>query len=57
VTVNVPDELAAQARQKGLAVEAYVEAVLAREAKARLRKGNQLDGSNIKNLIHEGHTY
>jgi post-segregation antitoxin (ccd killing protein) len=33
VTVNAPDEFAAQAREKGLAVEAYVEAVLAREAK------------------------
>ena len=73
--MNVPDELAAQAREKGLAVEAYVEAVLAREAKARpqaedrrsvsealdrisrLRKGNKLDGSNIKNLIHEDHKY
>jgi hypothetical protein len=31
VTVNIPDELAAQAREKGLAVEAYVEQVLSRQ--------------------------
>jgi hypothetical protein len=29
VTVNIPDELAAQAREKGLSVEVYVEQVLA----------------------------
>jgi hypothetical protein len=29
VTVNVPDEFAAQAREKGLSVEVYVEQVLA----------------------------
>ncbi len=29
VTVNIPDELAAQAREKGLTVEVYVEQVLA----------------------------
>jgi hypothetical protein len=31
VTVNIPDQLAAQAREKGLAVEVYVERVLAEQ--------------------------
>ncbi|HEX3119990.1 MAG TPA: hypothetical protein VHP80_12920 [Candidatus Acidoferrum sp.] len=31
VTVNIPDELAAQAREKGLTVEVYVEQVLAKQ--------------------------
>jgi len=31
VTVNIPDELAAQAREKGLSVEVYVEQVLAKQ--------------------------
>jgi len=29
VTVNIPDEIAAQAREKGLSVQVYVEQVLA----------------------------
>jgi hypothetical protein len=32
VTVNVPDELAAEARARGVAVKVYVEEVLARQA-------------------------
>jgi hypothetical protein len=32
VTVNVPDQLAAHARAKGVAVETYVEEVLKRES-------------------------
>jgi hypothetical protein len=32
VTVNVPDQLAAQARARGVSVEAYVEQVLARDS-------------------------
>jgi hypothetical protein len=32
VTVNVPDELAAEARTRGVAVKVYVEEVLARQA-------------------------
>ena len=32
VTVNVPDHLAAQARARGVAVEAYVEEVLVRQS-------------------------
>jgi post-segregation antitoxin (ccd killing protein) len=35
VTVNIPDELAAQAREKGLSVEVYVEQVLASRIKAQ----------------------
>jgi hypothetical protein len=31
VTVNIPDEFAAQAREKGLSVEVYVEQVLAKQ--------------------------
>lgn len=31
MTVNIPDELAAQAREKGLSVEVYVEQVLAKQ--------------------------
>jgi hypothetical protein len=37
VTVNIPDELAAQAREKGLSVETYVEEVLARQARERAK--------------------
>jgi hypothetical protein len=75
VTVNVPDQLAAHARAKGVAVEAYVEEVLERESQQsvggapssavgdaidrimELRKGNTLRGTNIKDLIHEGHKH
>jgi post-segregation antitoxin (ccd killing protein) len=32
VTINVPEQLAAQARARGVAVEAYVEEVLVRQA-------------------------
>jgi post-segregation antitoxin (ccd killing protein) len=32
VTVNVPDQLAAEARARGVAVKVYVEEVLARQA-------------------------
>ena len=32
VTVNIPDQLAAEARCRGVAVEAYVEEVLVRHA-------------------------
>jgi hypothetical protein len=34
VTVNIPDELAAQAREKGVSVEVYVEQVLAGQCNA-----------------------
>ena len=35
VTVNIPDELAAQAREKGLTVEVYVERVLASQVEVQ----------------------
>lgn len=34
IRVNIPDELAVQARDRGLQVEAYIEEILAREVKA-----------------------
>jgi hypothetical protein len=34
IRVNVPDELAAQARARGLRTEAYVEEILAQQVKA-----------------------
>lgn len=35
MTVNIPDELAAEARARGVTPEAYVEAVLARQVASR----------------------
>ncbi len=35
VTVNIPDELAAQAMARGLSLEAYVQEILARQLAAR----------------------
>jgi post-segregation antitoxin (ccd killing protein) len=35
VTVNIPDELAAQAKARGLSVEAYVQEILAQQLSAR----------------------
>ena len=75
VTINVPKELAEEARERGLSLEAYLEKILAlqtlRTAGERnvadagevidrileMRKGNKLDGIQIKDLIHEGHKY
>lgn len=34
VTVNIPDELAAQAKARGLSLEAYVQEILARQLSA-----------------------
>ncbi|HLJ26535.1 MAG TPA: hypothetical protein VKY85_07480 [Candidatus Angelobacter sp.] len=34
VTVNIPDELAAQAKARGLSLEAYVQEILARQLAA-----------------------
>jgi hypothetical protein len=55
VTVNIPDELAAQAREKGLSVEVYVEQVLAKQCG---EKGNtpeqtrsESDNAKIKDAI------
>lgn len=33
IRVNIPDELATQARDRGLQVEAYIQQILAREVK------------------------
>jgi hypothetical protein len=70
VTVNMPEEMAQQARARGVAVEAYVEEVLVRESQhsapvvgeatdrlRELRQGNTLGGSIIKDLIDEGRKY
>ncbi|HXM17013.1 MAG TPA: hypothetical protein VN933_17340 [Candidatus Eremiobacteraceae bacterium] len=48
VTVNIHDELAAQAREKGLSVEVYVEQILAEQ-----RNGN---GADMKLAPSESNT-
>jgi post-segregation antitoxin (ccd killing protein) len=41
VTVNIPDELAAQAKARGLSLEAYVQEILARQLTARRAETRQ----------------
>lgn len=75
VTINVPDQLAEEARARGLSVKVYVEQMLARKALdatngaraesigqaidriRELRKGNNLAGLRLKDLLHEGHKF
>jgi hypothetical protein len=45
VTVNIPDEFAAQAREKGLSVEVYVEQVLAKQC-----NGHSLEAGSEKRI-------
>ncbi len=42
IRVNIPDELAAQARARGLQPEAYVEEILAQQVGAQAAGGRQL---------------
>ncbi len=73
LTINVPDQIAEQARARGLVPEKYVEELLTRvpqpvtknpqaakdavEAIRQLRKGVRLDGLKIKDLAEEGRKY
>lgn len=41
VTVNIPDELAVQAKAFGLSLEAYVQEILARQLSARAAENRQ----------------
>ena len=42
IRVNIPDELAAQARARGLRLEAYVEEMLAQQVEAQAARTRQL---------------
>jgi len=41
VTVNIPDELAAQAKARGLSPEAYVQEILAKQVSARAAENHR----------------
>jgi post-segregation antitoxin (ccd killing protein) len=58
VTVNVPEELAKQARARGLAVEAYVEEVLARQSRQSASKDLRTVGEAIDRIreLRKGNT-
>jgi post-segregation antitoxin (ccd killing protein) len=58
VTVNVPEELAEQARARGLAVAAYVEEVLARESLESAAKELHAVGEAIDRIkeLRKGNT-
>jgi len=58
VTVNVPEELAEQARARGLAVAAYVEEVLARESQQAAGKDLRAVGEAIDRIkkLRKGNT-
>jgi post-segregation antitoxin (ccd killing protein) len=58
VTVNVPEELAEQARARGLAVAAYVEEVLARESEQAAAKDLRAVGEAIDRIreLRKGNT-
>jgi len=51
VTVNIPDELAAQAREKGLTVEVYVEQVLAEQCNGHAPNANGSRSSTIVEAV------
>jgi post-segregation antitoxin (ccd killing protein) len=51
VTVNIPDELAAQAREKGLSVEVYVEQVLAKHSNGHAEESVGDQRSSIAEAI------
>jgi hypothetical protein len=52
ITVNIPDELAAEARAHGCTPEAYVEAVLARQVRPRTRDAKRrLTSEEIRDWI------
>jgi hypothetical protein len=69
---EIEAQLAAEARARGVALDQYIEKIVSARpiedfrqrtvAEAinnirELRKGNNLDDLNIKDLIHEGHKY
>ena len=51
VTVNIPDALAAQAREKGLSVEVYVEQVLAGQVNGHTSEAGSEKRSTIADAI------
>ena len=73
ITIDVPDEMAAEASAVGLPLDRYILERLAGpgrtgesrqrtvaeaiEAIRELRKGNRLNGLRIKDLIEEGRRY
>ena len=73
ITIDVPDEMAAEANAVGLPLDRYILERLvgpgrtgerpqrtvaeAIEAIRELRKGNRLNGLRIKDLIEEGRRY
>jgi len=50
VTINIPEELAEQARARGVAVEVYVEEVLAREAQQSTPKDLRAVGEALDRI-------
>jgi|HubBroStandDraft_4_1064222.scaffolds.fasta_scaffold331643_1 post-segregation antitoxin (ccd killing protein) len=58
VTVNIPEEMAQQARARGVAVEAYVEEVLVRESQHSAPKDLRVVGEAIDRLreLRQGNT-
>ena len=53
VTVNIPDEFAAQAREKGLSVEVYVEQVLAKQCNGHTSGARSEERSTIAEAIDQ----
>jgi hypothetical protein len=51
VTLNIPDELAAQAREKGLTVEVYVEQVLATQCNGHVSGSSGEKRSTIAEAV------
>ena len=69
---EIEAQLAAEARARGVALDQYIEKIViarpvqdfgqlavsqAIDAIRELRKGNNLSGLKIKDLVHEGHKY
>ena len=69
---EIEAQLAAEAKDRGMALDRYIEMIVEGRPTAQvrrrsvgeaverikaLRKGNKLEGLNIKDLIHEGHPY
>ena len=69
---EIEAQLAAEARARGVALDQYIEKIVisrpvevfgqsavsgAIDAIRELRKGNNLSGLRIKDLVHEGHKY
>lgn len=69
---EIEAELAAEAQARGVALDRYIEKIVIARPTAqprqrtvaeaidsirKLRKGNNLSGLNIKDLVHQGHKY